>query len=44
MGAPKDAADTLIAGVVISRRATLAARNLRRFADLPSPVIDPWDA
>jgi toxin FitB len=33
---------TMIAGIAISRRATLATRNIRHFADLPTPVIDPW--
>ena len=37
-------ADTLIAGIALSRRATLATRNVRHFADLPTPVVDPWTA
>jgi predicted nucleic acid-binding protein len=36
--------DTLIAGIVISRKAELATRNLRHFQDLEVPVIDPWAA
>ena len=36
--------DTLIAGIAISRKATLATRNVRHFADLDVPVIDPWTA
>jgi toxin FitB len=36
--------DTMIAGIAMSRRATLATRNTRHFADLPTPVIDPWKA
>lgn len=36
--------DTLIAGIAIANRATLATRNLRHFADLPTPVVDPWTA
>jgi predicted nucleic acid-binding protein len=34
--------DTMIAGIVISPRATLATRNIRHFADLPTPVVNPW--
>jgi toxin FitB len=34
--------DTMIAGIAISRRATLATRNTRHFADLSIPIIDPW--
>jgi len=36
--------DTMIAGVAIARRATLATRNIRHFNDLPVLVIDPWTA
>jgi toxin FitB len=36
--------DTLIAGIVISRKAELATRNLRHFQDLEVPVIDSWAA
>ena len=41
-GAPGDFRDTLIAGIVISRKAEFATRNVRHFADLDVPVIDPW--
>ena len=34
--------DSMIAGIAIARRATLATRNTRHFADLPVPVVDPW--
>jgi len=34
--------DSMIAGITIARRATLATRNTRHFADLPVPVVDPW--
>jgi len=37
-----DVHDGFIAGIAISRGATLATRNLRHFADCPFPVIDPW--
>jgi len=36
--------DSMIAGIAIARRATLATRNIRHFADLPVPVVDPWQA
>jgi predicted nucleic acid-binding protein len=38
-----DVRDTQIAGIVVSRRATLATRNARDFADLDVPVVNPWD-
>ena len=34
--------DTLIAGIALARRATIATRNTRPFGDLSVPVIDPW--
>lgn len=34
--------DSMIAGIAIARRATLATRNVRHFADLRVPVVDPW--
>jgi predicted nucleic acid-binding protein len=34
--------DTLIAGIVISRKAELATRNVRHFQDLEVSVIGPW--
>ena len=43
-GRPVDMRDTQIAGIAIARRATLATRNVRHFADLAVPVIDPWTA
>lgn len=43
-GKPIDFRDTLIAGVVLSRRAEFATRNVRHFADLDVPVVDPWAA
>jgi hypothetical protein len=36
--------DSMIAGIAIARKATLATRNVRHFADLPVPVVDPWAA
>jgi predicted nucleic acid-binding protein len=34
--------DTEIAGIAISRRATLATRNVGDFDDLEIPVVNPW--
>lgn len=42
-GRPVDIRDTFIAGIVIANGATLATRNTRHFADLPTPVVNPWD-
>jgi len=41
-GRPVDMRDTLIAGIALARRATLATRNMRHFDDLSVPVVDPW--
>lgn len=43
-GRPVDMRDTQIAGIAIARRATLATRNVRHFADLKIPIVDPWVA
>jgi predicted nucleic acid-binding protein len=42
-GKPIEIRDTLIAGIVLSRRAEFATRNVRHFADLDLPVVDPWN-
>ena len=42
-GRPVDMRDTQIAGIALARRAMLATRNLRHFADLKVPVVDPWE-
>jgi toxin FitB len=34
--------DTQIAGIVRARKATLATRNTRDFADAGVPLVDPW--
>ncbi len=39
-----DWGDTMIAGIAIAQRATLATRNVRHFDDLPTPAINPWEA
>jgi toxin FitB len=36
--------DTMIAGIVLARHATLATRNLAHFEDLSVPIINPWTA
>ena len=41
-GRPVDIRDTQIAGIALSRNATLATRNVRHFQDLKIPVVDPW--
>jgi predicted nucleic acid-binding protein len=43
-GLPVDIRDTLIAGIALARRATLATRNVKHFRDLKVPVINPWEA
>lgn len=41
-GRPVDMRDTQIAGIALARRATLATRNARHFADLKISIVDPW--
>lgn len=36
--------DTQIAGIAVSRDATLATRNVKHFSDLSIPVVNPWEA
>jgi predicted nucleic acid-binding protein len=36
--------DTLIAGIVLARRATLATANTRHFDDLQVELVNPWIA
>ena len=43
-GWPVDFRDTQIAGIALSRRASVATRNTRHFHDLRVPVVDPWQA
>lgn len=42
-GHPVDFRDTQIAGIVLARRASLATRNVRHFADLAVRVVNPWE-
>jgi toxin FitB len=39
-----DTLDTQIAGICLSRKATLATRNIRHFRDLGIPLVNPWNA
>jgi toxin FitB len=41
-GRPAEVRDTMIAGIVLANRATLASRNTQHFQDLPLTVINPW--
>ncbi|MGD1023409.1 MAG: type II toxin-antitoxin system VapC family toxin [Candidatus Sulfotelmatobacter sp.] len=43
-GRPREDRDTMIAGIVLARHATLATRNIRDFDDISAPLIDPWTA
>lgn len=43
LGQPVDIRDTFIAGIAIAHGAVVATRNIRHFADLPVPVMDPWE-
>ncbi len=43
-GRPGDLRDTMIAGIVLARHATLATRNTGHFEDLSVPVVNPWAA
>ena len=41
-GRPMEIRDTMIAGVALARRATLATRNERHFSELAVRVVNPW--
>jgi predicted nucleic acid-binding protein len=43
-GRPRESRDTMIAGIVLSRHASLATRNVRDFDDIPATVVDPCTA
>ena len=36
--------DTFIAGIAISKKATLATRNIKDFKDVGITLVDPWKA
>ena len=44
VGRPGELRDTMIAGIALAQRATLATRNARHFDDLSLPIVDPWGA
>jgi predicted nucleic acid-binding protein len=41
-GRPGDLRDTMIAGIALAQRATLATRNTPHFEDLAVRVVNPW--
>jgi toxin FitB len=43
-GRPGELRDTMIAGIVLASRATLATRNTRHFEDLSISLVNPWEA
>jgi toxin FitB len=43
-GLPGELRDTMIAGIALATRATLATRNMRHFEDLACPVMNPWES
>ncbi len=43
-GRPGDLRDTMIAGIALAHRATLATRNEAHFEDIAGSVINPWTA
>lgn len=43
-GRPVDLRDTMIAGIVLARKAALATRNTAHFSDIPATIINPWVA
>jgi toxin FitB len=43
-GRPINMRDTQIAGIVLARRAKVATRNVKHFADLTAEVVNPWEA
>jgi toxin FitB len=43
-GRTVDLRDGMIAGIVMTRSASLATRNVKHFADADIDVIDPWAA
>ena len=41
-GLTTEVRDVEIAGIAVARRASLATRNIRHFADLGVDLVDPW--
>lgn len=42
IGRPGELRDTMIAGIALAHRASLATRNTAHFDDLSVPVVNPW--
>lgn len=42
-GQPRDLRDTMIAGIVLACRSSLATRNIAHFYDISAPLVDPWN-
>ena len=42
-GRPRDPRDTMIAGIVLASRATLATQNVKHFEGIAKSVVNPWD-
>jgi predicted nucleic acid-binding protein len=42
-GRPIDLSGSMIAGIVLSRNAVLATRNVAHFLDLGDRVVNPWE-
>jgi predicted nucleic acid-binding protein len=43
-GKPRELRDSMIAGIALAQKATLATHNVRHFDDLDVPVVDPWSS
>jgi len=43
-GRPVDLRDTMIAGIVVAARGTLATHNVKHFSDLPGGGRSPWQS
>ena len=41
-GQPIDVRDSMICGIALARRATVATRNVRHFASTPVSIVNPW--
>lgn len=41
-GRSVDLRDTMIAGIALARRATIATRNTKHFEGLDVPIVNPW--
>jgi len=42
-GWPREARDTMIAGIVVASNAKLATRNAKHFEDIAGSVVNPWE-